>query len=126
MTDTDVVNAWRELLSRHASTWCELDRELNERYGLGASEFEVLDRLAEGVKDAYRVQELGAMVFLSQSALSRLIGRLETKGLVVRSMCDSDRRGISVCLTDAGRELYAAAKPTHRSVLAASFADAPA
>ena len=55
---------------------------------------------------------------LSQSALSRVVGRLEADGLVVRKMCTSDRRGIFACLTDQGRARYEAARPTHRAVLA--------
>ena len=57
---------------------------------------------------------------LSQSALSRLIGRLEQHGLVERSLCDNDRRGIYVCLTEAARR-HAEALPTQRAVLAATL-----
>ena len=58
---------------------------------------------------------------MSQSALSRLIGRLESAGLVIRAICAADRRGIFVNLTEAGRERYLAARPTHRAVLKASL-----
>ncbi len=58
---------------------------------------------------------------LSQSALSRLIGRLEQHGLVQRSLCDADRRGIYVCLTEDGRRRHAEALPTQRAVLAATL-----
>ena len=120
--DTDpLVGEWRRLLDRHATTWCALERALQERHGLGASEFEVLERLVEGGKDQYRVQEVARSVYLSQSALSRLIARLERDGLVCRAMCDDDRRGIWVHLTDAGRRRYAEARPTQREVLAASL-----
>jgi DNA-binding MarR family transcriptional regulator len=64
------------------------------------------------------MQELAAAVHLSQSALSRTVGRLEKDGLVSRAMCPEDRRGVAVCLTDEGRERYEAARPTHRRVLA--------
>ncbi|WP_228718531.1 MarR family winged helix-turn-helix transcriptional regulator [Kitasatospora acidiphila] len=116
----DLVAAWRELLARHAATACALDRELGERFGLGMSEFEVLERLAETLGDCpgkLRVQELGEKVHLSQSALSRLIGRLEKGGLVERHMCTEDRRGVFVLLSDEGRQRYQEAKPLHRSVL---------
>ena len=64
------------------------------------------------------MQDLAEAVHLSQSALSRVVARLEADGLVVRAMCAEDRRGIFACLTDAGRERYAAALPAHRAVLA--------
>ena len=115
-----LIEIWRELLDRHARTTTALERSLHE-HGLGVSEYEVLERLAMGQKDEHRMQELAEEVHLSQSALSRVVGRLEADGLVVRSMCAEDRRGIFVCLTDAGRERYAAARPAHRAVLAAAL-----
>ncbi|MEV0175841.1 MarR family transcriptional regulator [Streptomyces sp. NPDC050803] len=111
---------WRGILTVHARTMCEIDRVLHP-HGLGASDFEVLDILAaespeEG--DQCRVQNLVGRVHLSQSALSRLIGRLEKDGLVARSVCAEDRRGVWVSLTRRGRELHAEVLPLQRQVLA--------
>ena len=118
------VTAWRALAARHAAVSAALERELGERHGLGVNEFEVLERLAENQEHKFRVQELAEAVHLSQSALSRLIGRLEQHGLVQRSLCDLDRRGIYVCLTEAGRRRHAEALPTQRAVLAAALTGA--
>lgn len=125
-TGTDVVNTWRDLLARHAAVSCALERELSERHGLGVSEFEVLDRMVDGLamadsggKTQFRVQELAEEVHLSQSALSRLIARLEREGLVTRAMCEADRRGIFVCITAEGCRRHTEAAPTHRAVLTA-------
>jgi DNA-binding MarR family transcriptional regulator len=117
----EIVTAWRALAARHATVVAALERELGERHGLGVSEFEVLERLAEDTQHKFRVQELAGSVHLSQSALSRLIGKLEQHGLVERSLCDLDRRGIYVCLTEAGRRRHAEALPTQRAVLAATL-----
>jgi len=119
---TEIVSTWRALAARHAAVVAALERELGERHGLGVTEFEVLERLAENDEHKFRVQELAESVHLSQSALSRMIGRLEQHGLVQRSMCDVDRRGIDVCLTEDGRRRHAEALPTQRSVLAATLA----
>ena len=120
----EVVSAWRALAARHAAVSAALERELGERHGLGVTEFEVLERLAEDQEHQFRAQELAEAVHLSQSALSRLIGRLEQHGLVERSLCDLDRRGIYVCLTEAGRRRHAEALPTQRAVLAAALTGA--
>ena len=116
-----LVDEWRALLALHARTLSELDRALHQ-HGLGASDFEVLDVLAEGAADdgggAYRVQELASRVHLSQSALSRLVARLEKDDLVCRGMCSEDRRGVRVELTAKGRARHAEVKPLQRSVLA--------
>ena len=113
----EVVGVWREIAARHAAVCSALERELGERHGLGVSDFEVLERLAESADHQFRAQELADAVHLSQSALSRLISRLEKSGLVERCLCDLDRRGIYVTLTEAGRQRYAEAAPTHRDVL---------
>jgi DNA-binding MarR family transcriptional regulator len=111
---------WRDILSVHARTMCEVDRVLHP-HGLGASDFEVLDVLASEAPeegDLCRVQNLVGRVHLSQSALSRLIGRLEKDGLVERSVCMEDRRGVWVALTRKGRDLHAEVLPLQRDVLA--------
>ncbi|WP_307062770.1 MULTISPECIES: MarR family winged helix-turn-helix transcriptional regulator [unclassified Streptomyces] len=116
---------WRDILSVHARTMCEIDRALHP-HGLGASDFEVLDLLAaqapqEG--EQCRVHNLVGRVHLSQSALSRLIGRLEKDGLVTRSVCAHDRRGVWVALTEKGRTLYAEVRPLQRAVLERMLSD---
>lgn len=121
MREAQLVDEWRALLARHARTTSALERRLQHDHGLGVSEFEVLERLAGSKKDECRMQELADAVHLSQSALSRVVARLETDGLVTRGMCPEDRRGIVACLTDSGRERYEAARPTHREVLADSL-----
>jgi DNA-binding MarR family transcriptional regulator len=116
--ESTLVDSWRDLLDRHARVSCALERALEDEHQLGISEFEVLERLAAPDKELHRIQELADSVHLSQSALSRVIGRLESEGLVTRTICPNDRRGIYTCLTDEGRARYDAARPTQRRVLA--------
>ncbi|MFG3163579.1 MarR family winged helix-turn-helix transcriptional regulator [Streptomyces sp. NPDC048232] len=116
---------WRDILAVHARTMCEIDRALHP-HGLGASDFEVLDLLVtEGPEEGAqcRVQNLVGRVHLSQSALSRLIARLEKDGLVERTMCAEDRRGVYVALTRRGRELHGEVLPLQRGVLARMLGD---
>ncbi|MFG2516072.1 MarR family winged helix-turn-helix transcriptional regulator [Streptomyces sp. NPDC048584] len=111
---------WRDILAVHARTLGEIDRALHP-YGLGASDFEVLDLLATatpGDGEQCRVQNLVGRLHLSQSALSRLIARLEKDGLVERSLCLEDRRGVYVRLTGKGRELHGEVLPLQRAALA--------
>ena len=115
--EEDLVDSWRQLLDSHARTHGALEHALKE-HDLGVSEFEVLERLTSDAGEQRRMQELGKAVYLSQSALSRVVARLEQDGLVTRGMCPEDRRGIYVCITDAGRDRYDAARPAHRAALA--------
>ena len=117
----DLLAAWRDLNAAHARVTDALEHALQERHRLSVSEYEVLQRLAESPEHKARMQELAEESNLSQSALSRLVGRLESAGYVDRCICDYDRRGIWAELTDAGRTAQAEAAPTHREVLAATL-----
>lgn len=118
---TDLQAVWRDLMSSHARVSEALERELQDRHELSLTEYEVLQRLAESEKGHRRMQELADEIHLSQSALSRLVGRLEEAGLATRSICDHDRRGIWACVTPAGRKAQKRAEPTHREVLTATL-----
>lgn len=117
-TEVELRSTWRNLLTRYNVIACRLDREMQGMHDLTMSDFETLDRLMDLGCEHCRMQELGADMYLSSSALSRSVARLESKGLVVRSLCHDDRRGVFVDVTDAGREVHAAARATHNAVLA--------
>ncbi|MFH8368298.1 MarR family winged helix-turn-helix transcriptional regulator [Streptomyces sp. NPDC018031] len=117
-SEQQLVEEWRSLLARHAAVHNALECELQTQHGMSVSEFEALESLASSEHGKCRGQDLGNVVHLSQSAASRLVARLERDGLVERVMCDLDRRGIFVVLTDEGRRRHTEARPTHRSVLA--------
>jgi DNA-binding MarR family transcriptional regulator len=121
LADGPLVDEWRRLLARHAAVSGALEHELQQRHGIGVNEFEALERLADSNDDRCRAQELTEALPLSQSAASRLVARLERQGLVTRAICDMDRRGVFVCLTEAGLARYRAARPTQRTVLAANL-----
>jgi DNA-binding MarR family transcriptional regulator len=57
-------------------------------------------------------------MYLSQSALSRTVARLESNGLVERALCEADRRGIFVTVTPAGAQRHGEARATHLAILA--------
>ncbi|MET0316446.1 MAG: MarR family transcriptional regulator [Rhodococcus fascians] len=117
-TDEPLVDEWRDLLTRHSAVSCALEKALQDQHGIGVSEFETLDLLVDAGAESYRMSELAKDIYLSQSALSRTVARLERDKLVDRTMCTSDRRSIYVCLTESGRDLHARARATHRDVLA--------
>ena len=83
---------------------------------LSMREYDVLYTLAKCEAPA-RLGELQQGVLLSQPALSRLVDRLEARGLVARSSDQTDGRAVRVTLTPAGRELQQTVGRSHaRSV----------
>lgn len=124
--DDEVCVQWSETLRMYHTASSELESELQSQHQLGLSEFEVLQALSARGRDTegpkVRMKDLETEMYLSQSALSRTVSRLEKVGLVARGECDFDRRAIFVWLTDEGWARWTAASPTHRSVLQKYFA----
>ncbi|MFT4263975.1 MAG: MarR family transcriptional regulator [Nocardioides sp.] len=119
-TDDDVARHWQQLSGDFYRIAAALDRALEREHQLSGSEFDVLERLANADRGQLRMSELAPEVALSQSALSRLVGRLETSGLVRRIACTDDRRSVYARITGDGAKLYDAAKPTQRAALRAA------
>ena len=72
---------------------------------LAVNEYDVLFTLSRCPSGRLRLNELNDHVLLSQSSLSRLVDRLEKRGLVERMPAPNDGRGVLLKLTDAGAEL---------------------
>jgi DNA-binding MarR family transcriptional regulator len=116
--ETALVGRWRELATCYNTVACALDRALQDAHGLSMSEYETLDRLVDLDCEKRRMQEIAAAMYLSQSALSRTVARLEKHGYVQRGLCEADRRGVFVEITEAGRRCHTEARDTHLKILA--------
>ena len=118
------AQGWRTLAALHARIEDKLERALQRAHDLSVSEYTVLDVLARQDGFHLRMSQLSQAVVLSQSATTRLVTRLEDRGLLARYLCPTDRRGIYTELTPAGVELLEAARPTHDGTLGEALADA--
>lgn len=125
-TDDALAAAWHDLMGRYQRLTCTLDRELGAAHDLTASEFEVLQQLYDSPKGALKMAQLGERAHLTQSALSRLVSRLDAAGLVTRAACAEDRRAVYAELTGDGRARYEQARPTQRRILREGASDCPA
>jgi DNA-binding MarR family transcriptional regulator len=117
-----LLDQWNDLEATHARIRGALEQALQREHRLSLTEYEVLRRLSAAPEGHRRIQELADEIHLSQSALSRLVQRLEDEGYASRAVCDHDRRGVYACVTDAGRKAQAEAHPTQVSVLAETLA----
>jgi DNA-binding MarR family transcriptional regulator len=107
----------------HERIMHELDAELERTHDLSLAEFDVLLQLSEAPDRRMRMADLAEAVLLTRSGVSRLVDRLESRGLVERARCPSDARGLNASLTDAGAERLAEAAVTHLAGLRARFTD---
>lgn len=70
-----------------------------------------------------RMSQLAEAVLLTRSGLTRLVDRLERRGLVERRKCPSDARGFLAALTDEGLRRFQEARPTHLAGVRRLFLD---
>lgn len=71
---------------------------------LSMREYDVLFTLASG-GGSLRLRDLNENILMAQSSLSRLVDRLEKRGLVRRESAPEDGRGVRVTLTEEGVRL---------------------
>ncbi|WP_374008806.1 MarR family winged helix-turn-helix transcriptional regulator [Leifsonia sp. LS-T14] len=112
------AHGWRTLAALHGYIESELERDLSRSVQLSVVEYTVLDSLARQDGWHMRMQQLARASALSPSATTRLVNRLEERGLLTRILCADDRRGIYTELTRSGHELLDAARPVHDDALA--------
>lgn len=107
------MEAWRAFLAASTQVTASLNRELEVAVGISMHEYEILVRLAEAPDRCLRMSDLADYVSHSRSRLTHTVGRLEKEGYVERLACQTDRRGVTCHLTDAGLAFLAQAAPVH-------------
>lgn len=81
--------------------------------GLSLTDFDVLLRLARSDGRRLRMSDLATQTALSTSGVTRVVDRLENRGLAGRETCPSDRRGAYAVLTGEGGRLLAGVLSGH-------------
>lgn len=100
--------AWRGMLEVQATILSELERELHEQTGLTLSEFDVLYQLWRTPNKQSRMVDLARAVLVTAGGVTRIVARLEERGLV-RRLTVAGRQAVTTQLTlDGERELDAA------------------
>ncbi|MFI0941664.1 MarR family winged helix-turn-helix transcriptional regulator [Streptomyces sp. NPDC021020] len=125
MTATDpamtaLAGGWCALSLLHGRIEAHIERALQTDHELSVREFSLLDVLSrqhDGEGGHLQMKQVADAVVLSQSATTRLVTRLEERGLLSRYLCPTDRRGIYTDVTPAGAELLDAARPTNNAAL---------
>ncbi|MFC5827628.1 MarR family winged helix-turn-helix transcriptional regulator [Nonomuraea insulae] len=125
MTATDpamtaLAHSWSALSLLHGRIESSIERALQAAHDLSAREYSLLDVLSrqhEGEGGHLQMRQVADSVVLSQSATTRLVARLENRGLLSRYLCPTDRRGIYTDITDKGSRLLEEARPTNNTAL---------
>ncbi|MBY8880068.1 MarR family winged helix-turn-helix transcriptional regulator [Actinacidiphila acidipaludis] len=125
MTATDpaltaLADSWCALSVLHGRIEAHIERALQTGHDLSVREYSLLDVLSrqhDGEGGHLQMKQVADAVVLSQSATTRLVTRLEERGLLARYLCPTDRRGIYTDVSEEGLALLAAARPTNAAAL---------
>lgn len=91
---------WLRFVSNHVSHAFKMKVE---RHGVTVAEWVIMRTLFD--EDGIKPSEVSAKIGLTRGAVSKLLDRLESKGLVVVRRDAVDRRAQVITLSDAGRRL---------------------
>jgi DNA-binding MarR family transcriptional regulator len=96
-------------------TWLpwSVDQQLQRDASLAMVEYQVLAMLSESPGRTRRMSSLAEVTNASLSRLSRVVTRLEDRGLVRRETDATDGRFTNAILTEVGFQTLAAAAPGH-------------
>ncbi|MGO2539519.1 MarR family winged helix-turn-helix transcriptional regulator [Specibacter sp. AOP5-B1-6] len=98
------TDSWESLLRSQVAMMRELQKEPSFKK-LGSREYDVLFNLSRCPTGWLRLNEIHDNVLLTQPSISRMVDRLEARGLIQRRTPEGDRRGVLIGLTEAGAAL---------------------
>lgn len=102
-------------LIRTADALARGPAQLLKQHGLSSALYNVL-RILRGARPGLLCGEIAARMVTREPDITRLIDRLEARGLVHRCREDSDRRRVLVRIAPAGLALLAALDPPIRDL----------
>jgi DNA-binding MarR family transcriptional regulator len=114
---------WRGFVAMHRQLARELDRQLQRDAGISQADFSVLVVLSEAPDRKLRTGELAELLAWEKSRVSHQVARMESRGLLERTECDTDGRGTWVGLTNDGRRTLLGATREHSTAIRELFFD---
>jgi len=94
--------------------WARMEAELAANgHDLNFTQYITLKTLAHGPAGA---TELARAAYLHPGAMTRLLDKLEERGLLAREAVPGDRRALTIMLTDAGRAMWNDIAPSAQRV----------
>ena len=112
--DTDAIALIGRLMRSSRLLQLEVERSLGH-FDLTINEFNTLNALRRaGKPHRLSPKDVGVSLLFSSGGLTKLLERLESRGLVAREPDPDDGRGVIVSLTPAGKKLQEDAMAAHQ------------
>lgn len=120
--ETPLITQWLDYSKKQSIVEKKLEEMLKKNSQLTTSEYYALYQLKQNGCHM-RLNDLGRYLCLSQSALSRLVNRLEerTPPAIERRNCADDKRGVYIDLTEQGAKLLASVEHKVDTILKEYF-----
>jgi DNA-binding MarR family transcriptional regulator len=109
--------AWRALIRIRETVTREIDRRLEQRGDLSLADYGVLITLVTAPRLRLRMSDLGAQRMLTPSGITRVVTRLEERGLTRREPDSADGRAALAALTRPGLEALRRAQVIHHATV---------
>lgn len=116
--------AWAQVAAIVAAVDTTLGKWLVDNYGIGLTEYRAVLHLSRASDRELRITELAHRVGLTQSSVTRLVGRMESKDLAFRDTCPDDGRGVYAVITDGGLEAVANIREPYEAKICELLSDA--
>ena len=114
--------AWRGLIRLRETAMREIDRRLQQHGELSLADYGILITLVTAPRLRLRMSDLGARQrMLTPSGITRVVTRLEERGLVRREPDPSDGRAALAALTRLGLEALRRAQVVHHATVREVF-----
>jgi DNA-binding MarR family transcriptional regulator len=92
LTDTE-LEVWRAFYAMRRRLDRALDLQLQHDSQVSASEYEILFALNDAPQRQLRSKDIASGIGWEKSRVSHLVARMERRGLLARTECESDARG---------------------------------
>ena len=113
LKSTQASETWRAMMIAFTRINAVLATEMDDETEISLDWYSILLMLSQANGGVMRASDMADQVGLSRSATTRLVDRLERRGLVERRACGTDRRGTFVGLTSDGEEMFIRAGRVH-------------
>lgn len=111
--DAQSLQVWTNFLEAHTRLMRLLEQDLKSEHGITLAEYDVLHRLEQAGDTPLRMTALADALLYTTGGLTRLIDRMQNRGLIERSASPEDRRVTYVVLSPGGLATLRKVAGTH-------------
>ena len=117
------VHAWARLVRASQAAMARIEADLKAAELPPLDWYDALLELERAPNGRLRPSEIAERMLLARYNITRLVDRLEAKGLVARDACAEDGRGAVIAITLKGRRMRQRMWPVYEAAIARHFGE---